>query len=481
MSRVGRLDQFGGEHGGGDGAPAGGRADPVAAADDDQRGHGDLGHPWPKVVVGRELGEEVRGDVGVHAGERDQPAGNVLMPRRCVVREHEPRERFACLWGEVTSEESRCDRGGLAARALAHAGWRMGIRQRREGWWGVAKDQPGRQCRVSQREMQGDETAGRVAENDRPLDVQRVAERGDIISHSLKRTQLRGRGAGPALAAQVDKHHLGVGGQRDQPGPQVAMVEPGAARQHDERRAGPQLLAVDREPGKAAKHAPAIAHPLAVARVQCSRCHARARSLYSSFSPPPRRRTASPAVYVTNAFGFSDPARVTGFAAGATGNTAPLTNLVGDGTGLHGSIGAARDPQGLVWVANSLDPASLTAYPAGATGNATPVATIAGADTGLSGPEGIAFDAAGRLFALNNGALSITEYAAGARGGATPIASIKGSGTGLNDPVGLALDPDGNLWVSNVGDNSVIEFAPGANGNANPIARLEPLPSTDTH
>src|SRR5690242_423373 len=97
-------------------------------------------------------------------------------------------------------------------------------------------------------------------------------------------------------------------------------------------------------------------------------------------------RAATPSLYVSNSFGFGHPARLTGYAAGAAGNVAPVTDVVGSATGLNGPIGVARDPQGLVWVSNTFTPGSLTAYAATATGNSAPAATISGAATGLSGP-----------------------------------------------------------------------------------------------
>src|SRR5690348_15580951 len=96
---------------------------------------------------------------------------------------------------------------------------------------------------------------------------------------------------------------------------------------------------------------------------------------------------ATPSFYVTNAFGFGHPPRVTGYAAGASGNVAPVTNLSGSATGLDGPFHGARDPQGLVWVVNSLGAGSLTAYAPGATGNTAPAATLAGPSTGLSDPD----------------------------------------------------------------------------------------------
>ncbi len=185
-------------------------------------------------------------------------------------------------------------------------------------------------------------------------------------------------------------------------------------------------------------------------------------------------QAATPSLYVSSTFGFGHPARLTGYAAGATGDAAPLTDVVGAATGLSGATGVARDPQGLVWASNSFAPVSLTAYAATATGNSAPVATISGAATGLAGPAGLAFDFSGRLAVANSaGGGSITEYAAGARANASPVVTISGSATGLSDPHGVAFDAAGDLFVTNAGNASVTEYAPGASGDASPIATLQ--------
>jgi sugar lactone lactonase YvrE len=184
-------------------------------------------------------------------------------------------------------------------------------------------------------------------------------------------------------------------------------------------------------------------------------------------------RAATPSLYVTNGFGGSHPSSVTGYAAGAAGNVAPVTNLAGTATGLNTPFGVARDPQGLLWVSNSPSAGSLTAYAATATGNTTPVATIGGADTGLHAPSGLAFGTDGRAVVANTFSASITEYAPGARGDATPVATIAGADTGLDNPNGVAFDATGDLFVTNAGNSSVTEYAPGASGDANPIATLQ--------
>ncbi len=93
------------------------------------------------------------------------------------------------------------------------------------------------------------------------------------------------------------------------------------------------------------------------------------------------------------------------------------------------------DSNGLIYVANLIGGASsfgsITVYAAGATGNVAPVATITGSDTGLSAPQGIAVDGAGNVFVANlTGGLlengSVTVYAAGSNGDVAPINIISG-------------------------------------------------------
>jgi sugar lactone lactonase YvrE len=184
-------------------------------------------------------------------------------------------------------------------------------------------------------------------------------------------------------------------------------------------------------------------------------------------------RAATPSLYVTNGFGDPHPSRITGYAAGASGDAAPITNLAGAATGLNAPFGVARDGQGLVWVSNSSSAGSLTAYAATATGNTAPAATISGPDTGLHAPAGLAFGPDGGAVVANTFSTSITEYAPGARGDASPVATIAGADTGLDNPNGVAFDATGDLFVTNAGNSSVTEYAPGASGDATPIATLQ--------
>ena len=170
------------------------------------------------------------------------------------------------------------------------------------------------------------------------------------------------------------------------------------------------------------------------------------------------------------------------YAAGATGNVAPVDTIFGSNTGLSYPQGVAIDAGGRLYVANIAPPPanlySITVYAPGASGNATPIAAIQGSNTGLNVPIGIAVDAAGRLYVANLG--SITVYARGANGNATPIATIQGSSTGLDRPIGIAVDGSGNIYADNflpcghdVATQSILVFAAGTTGNASPIATIQ--------
>lgn len=164
------------------------------------------------------------------------------------------------------------------------------------------------------------------------------------------------------------------------------------------------------------------------------------------------------------------------FAAGASGNVAPLRTICGDKTQLTGLIGGiAVDSAGYIYVADA--PESILVFAPGASGNVAPVRVINGSNTGLATPIGIALDAAGHLYVANETASagpvpgSITEYAPGASGNAAPVAAIVGLTTGVASPRGLAL-ANGNIYVTNIGapapEPSITVYPQGANGNVAP-------------
>ena len=87
---------------------------------------------------------------------------------------------------------------------------------------------------------------------------------------------------------------------------------------------------------------------------------------------------------------------------------------------------------------------TISEFAAGATGNVAPIRTISGSNTGLSGGNGFSFGLAvtktsGEIFVSNPGTNAILGFAATASGNVAPIQTIAGSATGLGDPLGLAV------------------------------------------
>jgi 6-phosphogluconolactonase (cycloisomerase 2 family) len=146
---------------------------------------------------------------------------------------------------------------------------------------------------------------------------------------------------------------------------------------------------------------------------------------------------ASGNVYVAN-YGNGS---VTVYAAGANGNVAPIRRISGSNTGLVQPTNVALDANRNVYVTNSgylSGPYSVTVYAAGATGNVAPIRTIEGSQTGLNQPNAVALSASGNIFVTNYNADSVTVYAAGANGNVAPIRAISGPNTELS-PTGIAV------------------------------------------
>ena len=187
---------------------------------------------------------------------------------------------------------------------------------------------------------------------------------------------------------------------------------------------------------------------------------------------------ASGRLYVANGGNVSSPAgQILIYAAGASGNVAPIDSIAGSSTGLYGPTWLAFDAAGNVYVSNynwTNVTFSITVYAPGAHGNAAPIRTITGNNTGLNGAAGIALDQASNLYVANSGSSAITVYAAGASGNATPTRIIQGSNTGLAEPGCLALDAGGKLYVVSSLATRITAYAAGATGNATPTAAIGP-------
>ena len=169
------------------------------------------------------------------------------------------------------------------------------------------------------------------------------------------------------------------------------------------------------------------------------------------------------------------------YAAGSNGDAAPIRTIRGPRTLLIGPQGVAVDSTGRVYVVNdnrNFGSSSVTVYAAGASGDVAPIQAIAGADTGLDAPEGIAVDDRQNIYVADSASNSVTVYAAGATGQAQPIQDIVGKDTGLSYPLGLAVDQQQNIYVSNAAaeldgaNGSVTVYAAGAIGDAVPMQTI---------
>ena len=161
------------------------------------------------------------------------------------------------------------------------------------------------------------------------------------------------------------------------------------------------------------------------------------------------------------------------YAPAASGNAAPVTQIIGLNTELAQPIGVAFDGSGNVYVLNygiagGTSPGSVCIFSQGS-GNATPLEVLGGSATGLDNPGSLAVDSSGRIYVGNQGNNTITVYAPqgpswNANGNVAPIATLAGSTYGFNmaqGPNQLATDSSGNLYVaSGFSNNAVYVFAP---------------------
>ena len=144
-------------------------------------------------------------------------------------------------------------------------------------------------------------------------------------------------------------------------------------------------------------------------------------------------------LWVDNAGGIVE------YPAGANGNAAPIAAIAGPQV-ISSSV-IAFDAAGNLFVnANLPGPPSTFEYTveefaAGATGNPAPIATLHGADTALNGPSGLAFlpGSAEQLLVSNQfGAGSVTQYGVPATGDVKPAATPVANGA-VSYPNGLLV------------------------------------------
>jgi sugar lactone lactonase YvrE len=160
------------------------------------------------------------------------------------------------------------------------------------------------------------------------------------------------------------------------------------------------------------------------------------------------------------------------YAPGANGKVSPIGTIQGSQTGLDSPNGVALDTSGNIYVANIANN-SVTVYAAGSTGNVAPTQTISGARTELAGPHQLALDSSSNIYVANSaydsGKGSLTVYAAGSNGNVAPTETITGAMTKLDEPVGIAVDSSDNIYAANSAASSITVYAAGSNGNVAPI------------
>jgi 6-phosphogluconolactonase (cycloisomerase 2 family) len=189
-------------------------------------------------------------------------------------------------------------------------------------------------------------------------------------------------------------------------------------------------------------------------------------------------------IYVANeTFGA-----ITAYAANPVGtlNEAPFATITGSNTGLTTPRGLAVDASGKIYAPGGdqfANAGTVTVYAANPAGtlNEAPLATIAGSSTGLNVPWDVAVDALGKIYVANNNSPSITVYAANPSGtlNEAPLATIAGSSTGLNGPTGVAVDASGKIYVVNASNATITIYAANPSGTLNeaPLATLTGLGS----
>jgi hypothetical protein len=137
------------------------------------------------------------------------------------------------------------------------------------------------------------------------------------------------------------------------------------------------------------------------------------------------------------------------FGPTATGNIAPLRTIGGAMTGLTGTpVGITTDSTGNLYVTTYIATGSgptttvtgtITEFAAGASGNIAPMRTITGSLTQLNLPAGIKIDSAGNIFVLSasivsssNVGFTVLKFSATASGNVAPTSTF--TSTSLTNP-----------------------------------------------
>jgi hypothetical protein len=163
----------------------------------------------------------------------------------------------------------------------------------------------------------------------------------------------------------------------------------------------------------------------------------------------------------------------------ASGNVAPSRVIKGPATGLLGPSALVLDlihDEILVLCTGDFTHGSILAFPRSAQGNVAPLRTIQGPNAGLVAAVGLAFDPVhDELFVtdeLGVGKSAIRTFPRSATGNVAPLRTISGAATGVNTPYGIVLDAEHDEILVADQSGAVSTFARSANGNVPALRTL---------
>lgn len=190
-------------------------------------------------------------------------------------------------------------------------------------------------------------------------------------------------------------------------------------------------------------------------------------------------------VYVADQYNGGDHrGSVRVFAAGASGDVAPIKVIGGSKTDFYHPVGLTVSRDGTIYTANignGVTGGIINVYGEDAHRNVAPIRSISGPKAAFDNLSDVALDANDNVYAVNSGtatqsAGSVAVFAAGSNGDVAPIRTISGSKTKLDLPDAIALDSLGNVYVANAtvsGQYSFVTVYPAnAGGNVVPIRTI---------
>ena len=173
-------------------------------------------------------------------------------------------------------------------------------------------------------------------------------------------------------------------------------------------------------------------------------------------------------------------ASLTWFAVSATGGTPTSHSISGASTTLGCPTGVYISQNGTIYVA---DPCSTNGYPtvdefaAGASGNVAPVAWIGGSVTALGFPQGISIDSKGNLWVIDTATPSIDKFPSSLASGQNNIpATGEITSSALSEPDEIYIDYQSHIWIGDLlggpGDTPAVYEFNSSTGVQSPLCTI---------